>query len=424
MARTMTSLGIGLCALALGPLGACGSPDPSPPHLVVVVVDTLRADALDASPVLERMAADGVAFERAYTHAPMTLPAHTSLFSSRLPHETGVVVNGQEVPGDLPLLAEHLAGQGYRTLGVASMASFWSDRPGEGLERGFERFVRVERDYADGRATAAALGELLDEELGATGDGGQALFLLAHLADPHEPYRDFLAGGDDVGLALDGNLHDRGDAAEAPHLRARAFLAAGRHEVLLERGGEAFVPRSLYVHGGEGAARRRIPVRWEQGERLALLDRVHASFDLDEPTWVDVEAWVTDRPSQARAAERYRLEAARAGGAVGEILADLDARGILEDAVVLFTSDHGEAFGEHGLNGHSHNLYDELLRVPTILDLPEGEAFGEQRTLLAERAGELVRHVDLAPTLLDLAGLAPLPGAVGSSLLEPGRARG
>jgi len=407
-----------LPSLALVATLSCGAPE-APPHIVVIVVDTLRADVVgpDATPNILGLAERGVVLGDAFTHAPMTLPAHTSLLSSRLPHETGVVVNGQAVPDDLPLLTEHLAAQGYRCLGAGSMASLWSDEPGAGLERGFERFVRVERDYADGPRTASALAALLDDAT----VGDEPLFVLAHLADPHEPYRDFADERRSLVVSLDGVELERVDPRRAPHVKARLDLAAGEHELRMIDGAADFVPRSLYVHAGEGDARRRVPVRWREGRRLDATRRLVATFTLEEPTRVELESWVADRPDQVEAARRYPLEVARADAAVGTILDDLAARGILEHAVVLLTSDHGEAFGEHGLNGHSHNLYDELLRVPTVLALPGGERFDRARADLART--ELARHVDLAPTLLDLAELAPLAGAVGSSLLDPARGR-
>ena len=526
-----------LAAIALATLACATEPAP-PPHMVLVVVDTLRDDAVDprSAPALTSLAQarGGQRLPRTFAHAPMTLPSHTALFTARLPHETGVLVNGQRVPEELLLLPEHLAAQGYRTLAVASMATMWHDEPGAGLDQGFERFVRVERDYADGLATAAALSRLLDEELGLAGTGlaaagapgqaaegapGQAaeggvlgdpagrsgggssgtrgqqvagasgsdvagsaiedparderpLFLLVHLADPHEPYRTFGGASPDLGLYADGVEVARADPRAAPHVTVLLDLDAGAHELVLAGSGESFLVRSAYafaVDGSEGAPGgapddgeaptadrgatlapttdqgsplapiagrdatlvpgpgaglgfpaddpRRLPLRWVEGARLERLERAVLELELRRPTRVALELWVTDRPDQAEARRRYGAEVRRADGAVEAVLADLDRRGLLEDAVVLFTSDHGEAFGEHGRNGHSHQLYDHQLRVPTILRLPPDARFDRARARLAERGDGLVRHVDLAPTLLDLAGLAPLPDAVGISLL-------
>ena len=78
--------------------------------------------------------------------------------------------------------------------------------------------------------------------------------------------------------------------------------------------------------------------------------------------------------------------------------------------LIIFTSDHGEEFGEHGRVGwHSHSLYDELLRVPLIIKFPRS-VFG------GERVPRQVRSIDIAPTILGILGLPAEPGFVGTDL--------
>jgi arylsulfatase A-like enzyme len=99
-------------------------------------------------------------------------------------------------------------------------------------------------------------------------------------------------------------------------------------------------------------------------------------------------------------------------GALARLVAALGEGGLLDDAVVIFTSDHGEEFDEHGTVGwHSHTLYDELLRVPLVLKLL-GDAHGGQRVR------RLVRSIDLAPTVLDVLGLPPHPSFEGMSVMS------
>ena len=96
--------------------------------------------------------------------------------------------------------------------------------------------------------------------------------------------------------------------------------------------------------------------------------------------------------------------------AVEKLFSDLDARGLLDDTIVVITSDHGEEFGEHGLFGHARSVWDPVLRVPLIL-------WSGDRTIPAgTRIVEVVSLVDIAPTLLDLLGLDPLDGVSGQSL--------
>src|SRR5258705_7913900 len=96
--------------------------------IILISIDTLRADHLPAygyrkvrTPAIDALATDGVVFERAYSHAPQTLPAHVSLLTGRLPFETGVRDNaGFLVPPSERLLPEMLADRGYATAGIVS----------------------------------------------------------------------------------------------------------------------------------------------------------------------------------------------------------------------------------------------------------------------------------------------------------------
>lgn len=145
------------------PASSDGSKNPSAPvNVVIVVIDTLRADAVFDpagkydTPNLDRLASEGIAFERAFSAAPMTLPSHISLFSSRPVLETRVANNGQDVPADLPLLAEWLADHDYDTRAVLSLCTLDPldevQSPGRGFGR--PRLLVHGRGRADHRAPA------------------------------------------------------------------------------------------------------------------------------------------------------------------------------------------------------------------------------------------------------------------------------
>lgn len=113
--------------------------------IVVLSIDTLRADHLPAygykkvkTPAIDALAADGVVFERAYSHAPQTLPAHASLLSGRLPFETGVRDNvGFVVKSSERMLPQMLRDRGFTTGGVVSAYVL---RKETGISRGFDFF--------------------------------------------------------------------------------------------------------------------------------------------------------------------------------------------------------------------------------------------------------------------------------------------
>lgn len=165
----------------------------APPNVLLLTLDTTRADALGAfggrgvrTPVLDGLAARGVRWTQAITPTPLTLPAHASLFTGLTPPEHGVEINGREVlPRGVPTLAEAFAARGYRTAGL--VASLILDRR-FGLARGFQHYddkVPGDQSQRDARQmTDAALGWLK-----ARPAGKQPLFLWVHYYDPHEPYR-------------------------------------------------------------------------------------------------------------------------------------------------------------------------------------------------------------------------------------------
>jgi arylsulfatase A-like enzyme len=95
---------------------------------------------------------------------------------------------------------------------------------------------------------------------------------------------------------------------------------------------------------------------------------------------------------------------------IAAVLAKLDEVGALQRTIVVVAADHGEAFLEHGFEGHARNLYGEVSRVPLLIGLPFQLSQGI-------RVDTPVSNVDIWPTILDLVGLPPLPGADGRSLV-------
>ena len=168
---------------------------PRPP-IVVISIDTLRSDRLPAygydlveTPAIDRLATDGVLFERAYTHVNVTLPSHASLFTGLLPPEHGVRDNaGYRLDGAIPTLASELGQAGYATGGFVSSYVL---RAGTGIAQGFDVY-----DDEVGFETGRQLGQLqrpgaetlaaASEWLG--GVAGAPFFLFLHLYEPHAPY--------------------------------------------------------------------------------------------------------------------------------------------------------------------------------------------------------------------------------------------
>jgi arylsulfatase A-like enzyme/Flp pilus assembly protein TadD len=175
---------------------------PSQPSILLITLDTTRADRLGsygygaaATPNLDRLAREGVRFERALSPVPLTLPAHASLLTGRQPFSHGVRNNGHFVlPDDLPTLATVFAARGYDT--AAFVSSFVLDRQ-FGLARGFSHYddaldqpaagamVSLELERRGDRTVGAALRWLGDRQ---PRSPSKPFFVWVHLYDAHEPY--------------------------------------------------------------------------------------------------------------------------------------------------------------------------------------------------------------------------------------------
>lgn len=401
-------------------LAACGAGEEPltpvararPPDIVLIVIDTLRADAVFdrpgkyATPHLDRLASDGLAFERAFAAAPMTLPSHVSLFSARPVHRTGVTNNGQDIPEDLPLLAEWLAAHGYDTRAVVSLGTLSTGTGNLAPSRGFASY---DRDFFQ-MAAAAASFERLAASL-AERDCERPLFLFAHFADPHEPYESHGTERHEVEVRVNGAALVRLQSADFEQWRGTLELPPGRSqfELVSEHGKPIVVRQFECLEDG-----RALPLQWEQGQRLRPSRGVRLAVERGVGTSArcELRLWVNDVPRLPALRARYALEVTEADRCVGLLFAELERLGLYQESLIVFTSDHGEGL-ERELVGHVENLSDALIRVPLILKPPRSHPRGEE---LASAAGRLVSHIDLVPTVLELAGLPPLPGQEGASL--------
>ncbi|MDF1798725.1 MAG: sulfatase-like hydrolase/transferase [Planctomycetota bacterium] len=394
--------------------------EPNYTDVILIVVDTLRADALvlAAPPNIAGLAAESTVFEYAFAHAPITLPSHTALFSSRHPHVTGIVNNGQTVSAELPLFAPHLASFGYRTLAAVSLGTLLAPVMGldTGLDRGFDRFESASDLDSYAEMTAPLLADLLADE-----DGSEPMLLFAHFADPHEPYRSAGPTGLETHVLVDGVPSMVLDPGRAPYVERRIKLEAGPHQLAFESPGLEVQLRSLALRFEDGT---QLEPRFLEGALMALGERHVVEFDVPADGTVEVDLWLNDYPRKEARYARYAEEIAMVDVAIGELIADLKTAGRWDDSLVVFTSDHGEGLAQHGIIGHVGGLFEEQLHVPLLVKLPAGEAWQPVRSQLEQMSKRVVRHVDLVPTLLELLGLPPLAGQEGRSLLDPDLADG
>lgn len=384
-----------------------------PANLVLIIVDTLRADIIDQvdTPHLDALMDEGLQFEHAFSHAPMTLPSHTALFSSRYPHVSGVVNNGQKVPQDLPLLSDWMVRSGYEARAVASLGTLWLGRPQISLDRGFETFQHARGDDAIGAESVPLMESVIDDL-----SPDEPFFLFAHFADPHEPYRDSASSPNPGTITLNDEPFATFEPRDGPHINRQLELPAGTHRFVIESPGTTLKLRTLHVWD-DGPWKGWVPVDFKEGALGKPADRIVAEFTLEDAETIDFEIWLADKLEPRDVPGRYRQEVARADAAVGDVIAKLKQRGLWDNSLVIFTSDHGEAIGENGRIGHVQTLFDDQIHVPLIIKPPSGEPWGALRDALKDRRGDIVRHIDLVPTILDILNLAPLPDQMGTSLL-------
>jgi arylsulfatase A-like enzyme len=309
-------------ALALSALAstACtGEPDRQnrPRNVILIVVDTLRADRLSAfgygrptSPNLAAFARHAVRFDAARSQAACTFPSVNSLLTARWPAAfLGQPNQALGIPPGIPSLAEILQARGFHTVAVSASAVVRKSpsrfNPGGGFARGFDVFHEDCVWQPASCVDAAAA-----EHLRPPAPGDQPLFLYLHYIDPHGPYqppptwrRRFATGAPDKEWVRKGNPNPIGD-----------WLYKGKPH-------PGFTPQDL--------------------QHLKDL------YD-EEIGFVDSQ--------------------------LGALFGRLRRSGLLESSLVILAADHGEEFLEHGDVKHCRNLFDTSLHVPLVVRVPGGAA--------------------------------------------------
>ncbi len=345
------------------------------PNVILIVIDTLRADALrpaappDADmPFLSRQAADGVWCSQASASSSWTLPSVATLFTGVLPQRHGITAADIAAPRLEGLLT--WATVMREALGYATAAWFGGLGPG-GLQAFSGGFDHVRDDFLLQR-TEQHLAPWV-----AAREHERPFFLVLHTLEAHDAY---------------GAANHPPEGARADAAAVAALDALGENPPVVE-----LVRRAL-LHGTQRAALHTNP---RYRSRMSELFRFLWSGLRDSPN-----------PDLARELETaYRQGLRWVDGLMKETLAYLGREGLLDNTLLIVTGDHGESFGEHGMLGHGRQLYDELVRVPLLLRGPP--PFDGPTELEAS-----VGLIDLFPTVLAWLG-APAPeGLDGASFLD------
>jgi arylsulfatase A-like enzyme len=340
-------------------------PPQGAPNVLIVVVDTLRADHASlygykrlTMPNLDAIAKQGALFENDIAASSWTLPSHASLLTGRYPHEH---LAEDENPLDrrYPTLPEVLQGHGYRTGGFSANTYYFSRRGG--FTRGFIHFEdyfysvgdmffrtvwgRILNRYAPDsprfdelptRKRAAEVNRELLHWIDA--NRNRPFFAFINYFDLHEPYSSV--------PGFENKFHQ--DLAEAP----QSTLTRADQQVLRED--------NPYLY------------------RLARMSP--RDFQQQMDNYDDAIAYADDQ--------------------IGKLFSELEKRGLTRNTLVVITSDHGEAFRDHGLLTHRNALYRELIHVPLVYWWPG-------KISAWTRISRPVTAVSLPATVMDLIGARP-----------------
>jgi arylsulfatase A-like enzyme len=340
---------------------------PGSPNILVIIVDTLRADHVSSygysrptSPNLDRIAQGGVLFANAFSTSSWTKPSHASLVTGRYVYEHGADAY-KSLDDRYPTIAEALRARGYRTGAFSANVGAFNRRLGFG--RGFIHFEDYYRSIGD-VAISTVYGRVIET------------YILHH------------------GLGFEGELGrkwatdiDRSVLRWIDRDRGRPFFAFLNY----------YDPHAPYVPPQ--------PYR-------SKFSQLKNPGGLINTYWDMQHIYVPMTPEQLQGEiDAYDGTIAYVDNYIGQLLAELQKRGLAEDTLVVITADHGELFGEHGLLEHTNSLYREVLHVPLIFwwpgHIPEGK-----------RIEVPVSNVALPPTLLDLIGAEGQTSFPGPSLAQ------
>ncbi|MEZ5888236.1 MAG: choline-sulfatase [Paracoccaceae bacterium] len=358
----------------------------SRPNILILMVDQLNGTLFPDGPVdwlqapnLKRLAARSARFSTCYTASPLCAPGRASFMSGQLPSKTRVYDNAAEFASDIPTYAHHLRRAGYQTALSGKMHFVGPDQL-----HGFEERLTTDIYPADFGWTPdyRKPGERIDwwyHNLGSVTGAG-----VAEITNQYEY-------DDDVAFQACQKLYDLSRGADA---RPWCLTVSFTH------------PHDPYV------ARRKYWDLYEDCPHLKAPEPIpYAAMDPHSQRLMDACDWRSLEVTPAhveRARRGYFANISYLDDKVGEILAVLEAT--RQEAVILFTSDHGDMLGERGL-WFKMNFFEGAARVPLMIAAP---------SVASGRIDTPVSTLDVTPTLAALAGISldeVAPWTAGESLL-------
>jgi len=374
---------------------------PKSPNIVFIITDQQRYDTIAAlgfdhmiTPNLDRLAQRGTVFENMYITSPSCAPSRASLFTGVYPHTNGVFRNDETWNY---CWVKDLAEAGYRTVNVGKMHTM----PVEGAFGFHERHVveNKDRDHPN-------LPFYLD-------NWDKAYFLRGLEKPSRVTQRRRSDYGDQLGAWVwehDDILHPDVFVGQMACWWLDRF--PGDEPFFLQVGlpgpHPPYDPTQEYLDMYEGRPMPEPvpPDTHAQPEAMKELQAFHLGEDADGV----VHLAEPGAGQSQRQRAHYYANVTMIDNQVGEIIDVLEKRGALEDTIIIFTSDHGDALGDHG-HSQKWNMYQSTVHVPALV-------FGPGRIPQGRRVTDNVALFDFGPTILEYAGI-PVPGWMEAQSLAP-----
>jgi arylsulfatase A-like enzyme len=351
-----------LCALSFGrvrefSLQRSLPQPPQSPNVLIIIVDTLRADHLspygysrDTSPYLTQLAQQGVLFETAIAPSSWTLPSHASMLTGLYPRQSRVQGDKDILSGNLPNLGDTMRNRGYRT--AAFSANYQLFTRDHGFIHGFSRFEEYEQSIG-GILEKVPLSKLILATLSRYTTGEK----FAYFGVKNAP------------------------SADEVNENAVGWIEGGRQPFFLVLNyfdlHEPTLPPEQYLHMFTSNAKARKQNMYFPEKCTAY--EVKPLCDPERPQFVDV----------------YDGSIRFVDQSIQTLFARLNELHVLDNTIVVFTSDHGQEFGDHGIYGHGKSLYRQVIHVPLVFWKPG-------LVPSSVRVSTPVSTTDLSATILDL----------------------
>jgi len=342
------------------------------PNIVFVMVDDLRWDELRCnghpfaeSPNADRLAQEGANFVNAFATTPLCSPSRACFLTGTYSHTNGITDNVDRSPRSHQLVTWprllHDSGYDSAFIGKWHMGNDSSPRPG------FDHWVSF-----------PGQGESIDPVLNIDGKTVHSKGYVTDVLTQHsvnfierkrsQPFCVYLAQ-----KAIHPNIKQNNDGSVSSHGTASDFIVADRH-------------KNLY--SGKTPSRRGNYLKPPKS-KPALEQKIPGLPTLGRETATD-DATILNRMRMTKAIDE----------GLGGIYESLAKAGVLDDTILIYTSDHGYFYGEHCLSGERRLAYEETIRIPLIVRYPRAFPVGS-------RQDRLVLSLDVGATALDLAGVHP-----------------